>query len=292
MNFSSILAHIEKLDPEVYERTSERRSVIKNFMRGVSLTALPFAIGSLFNKAYGGTNAADPIVEALQFALKLEWTEREFYRYAIEQTETHPPQAQLIPTVTGLELPAIKMIWRHEQQHFDFVKGMIEGLGQQMTDMPKLDFSGGKGTFVGPFTQVFQNYGTFLALAQAFEDLGVRAYKGQMTTLKPNNDYLRAAMRIHSIEARHAAHIRIMRSQTPGPLTDGQDIKPWITMKATGVNGLDVQPFYLGEENTIHVNTEVTNIAGFQIPDFTASEAFDEPMSMTDVLNVLDPFFF
>ena len=50
MNFSSILNHIATIDPEVYERTSERRSVIRKWMRGAALTALPVALGGLFHE--------------------------------------------------------------------------------------------------------------------------------------------------------------------------------------------------------------------------------------------------
>src|ERR1043165_260756 len=233
MNFSSILSEIERLDPEVYERTSERRSVIKNWTRKVSLAALPFAIGSLFNKAYG--QAPDPIVVALQYALQLEYIERELYGMAVAATEVLPPKTQLIPSTTGLELPAIKMIWSHEQMHYNFLSNVLTGMGQLIPTMPKLDFTGGKGSASGPFAQVFSDYGTFLAVAQTLEDTGVRAYTGQMVTLKPNNDLLESAMRIHTSEARHAALIRIMRSQTPGPLADGQNIKPWITLSQSGI---------------------------------------------------------
>lgn len=288
MNFQNILSEIERLDPEVFERTSERRSVIKNWTRKVSLAALPFAIGSLFNKAYGKTN--DAITDVLQFALKLEYIEREFYRNAVEATEVNPPKNQLIPSRTGLELPAIKMIWLHEQQHVNFLSNVLTGMGQTPDPLPKLDFSGGKGSMTGQFIQAFSDYDTFLALAQTFEDLGVRAYKGTATVLKSNHDVLTAAMRIHTIEARHAAHIRIMRSQSPSALTDNQTILPWITMNQTGINNLNVQNVYNGEENTIQNKIEVIDINGFAIPDTIASEAFDEPLSMTDVQTIIDPF--
>ena len=42
---------------------------------------------------------------------------------------------------------------------------------------PQFDFTAG-----GRFGDVFSNFNTFLALSQAFEDTGVRAYKGQAPT--------------------------------------------------------------------------------------------------------------
>ena len=47
-----------------------------------------------------------------------------------------------------------------------------------------------------------------MSLAQAFEDTGVRAYKGQAKNLISTPDLLTAALQIHSVEARHAAAIR------------------------------------------------------------------------------------
>jgi hypothetical protein len=58
---------------------------------------------------------------------------------------------------------------------------------------------------------VFTNYETFKAVAQAFEDTGVRAYKGQAPALMPYKDVLTAALTIHSVEARHASQVRRLR---------------------------------------------------------------------------------
>ncbi len=288
MNFSNILSEIERLDPEVYERTSDRRKVIKNWGRRVSLAALPLALGALFNKAYGKTN--DAIVDVLQFALALEYLESELYRRALEATDVLPPKQQLIPSKTGLEVPAIKMIYKHELQHVNFISGVLHGMGVAPNNMPKFDYTGAQNGGNGQFAQVFNDYGTFLALAQTFEDLGVRAYKGQTGTVKADNALLTNVMRIHSIEARHAAHIRLMRSQTPSPLADNLIIRPWITLNQTGINGPDVQKAYDGEQNTTQAATEIININGFQIDDKLASEAFDEPLTMDEVAKFVAPF--
>jgi hypothetical protein len=48
-------------------------------------------------------------------------------------------------------------------------------------------------------------------LAQAFEDTGVRAYKGQAGNVMSNKTVLQAALQIHSVEARHASQVRRMR---------------------------------------------------------------------------------
>jgi hypothetical protein len=288
MNFSNILSEIERLDPEVYERTSDRRKVIKNWGRRVSLVALPFAIGSLSNKAYGKTT--DAITDVLQFALKLEYMEAELYRLALQATDVLPPKQQLIPSKTGLEVPAIQMIYKHELQHVNFLTSVLQGMGMVPDKAPKFDFTGAQNGGNGQFAQVFSDYGTFLALAQTFEDTGVRAYKGQVSTVKADNALLTNVMRIHSIEARHAAHIRLMRSQWPSPLADNLVIRPWVTLAQTGINSLDVQKAYDGEQNTSQAATEIININGFQIDDKRASEAFDEPLSADEIAKIIAPF--
>ncbi len=56
MNFSNILEEIENTDQEIYQRIDPRRKTIKSFLNfgsKLALTAVPFALGGLFNKAYG-----------------------------------------------------------------------------------------------------------------------------------------------------------------------------------------------------------------------------------------------
>jgi hypothetical protein len=289
MNFSNILSQIERLDPEVYERTSMRRDVIKTWARRVSLTALPFALGSLFNKAYGKTGAAT-IAEVLQFALLLEYLESEFYLKAIQATEVDPPKTQLIPNRNGLELPAIKKIYYHEVAHVKFLQSVLTGMNETPISAPTFDFTGGMGTGTGPFTSVFADYGVFLAVAQMLEDTGVRAYKGQLATLKPNNDVLTAAVRIHSVEARHAAHIRMMRKQYPHPLSDNLDIMPWITLDQSSINSGDYQAAYAGDNNTEQVAIEVEAINGQPVTEQAAAAAFDEPLNIEQVTEIVSKF--
>ena len=136
----------------------------------------------------------------------------------------------------------------------------------------------------GPFKDAFTNYPLFLAVAQTFEDTGVRAYKGQAANLIANNDVLTAALQIHSVEARHASHIRQMRKAM------GANVKPWITGKDTGGIGSLVQASYNGEENTMQAGVEIVNINGKSISADAASEAFDEPLTKDQILAIVDPF--
>jgi rubrerythrin len=75
----------------------------------------------------------------------------------------------------------------------------------------------------------FTDYQQFLALAQAFEDTGVRAYKGQAANLMSKPDLLTAALQIHSVEARHASEVRRLRGQKDGLLV--KIVEDWFRLK-------------------------------------------------------------
>jgi hypothetical protein len=146
------------------------------------------------------------------------------------------------------------------------------------------DFTAGDGSMSGPYANVFTNYDILLAVSQAFEDTGVRAYKGQAGNLISNNDVLTAALQIHSVEARHASYIRRLR-QAKGVSNN----KPWITGNdAGGIPG--VAAIYAGEENTTQAGVQITNINGMAISANAASEAFDEPLTKDQVLAIVGPF--
>jgi hypothetical protein len=285
MNFSNILNEIERLDSEVYERTSPRRNVIKNISRNVALTALPFALGSMFQKAYGKT--AEVVSDTLNFALTLEYLESEFYKAAVMNAGSIG--------IAGAALGAITTIRDHEIAHVTFLKTTLTAMGATPVSMPAFDFSGGSyaggpGVGNGAFkTALTSDYGLFLAVAQTFEDTGVRAYKGQAGNLMSNNEVLQAALQIHSAEARHAAHIRRMRRALGGPYVSGTP-KPWITGNMSNIASPAVQASYNGEDNTTQAGIQIVGIGGQAISADAASEAFDEPLTMAEVLAIVDPF--
>jgi hypothetical protein len=126
-----------------------------------------------------------------------------------------------------------------------------------------------------------------LAVSQAFEDTGVRAYKGQAGNLISNNEVLTAALQIHSVEARHASHIRQMRKANGALVPAGVNVKPWITGNQSGIGSPAVQAIYNGEDVTTQAGV---NIATGGISAAAASEAFDEPLTKAEVLAIVDPF--
>lgn len=284
MNITNILHQLQEADPEFGERISPRRRVIKNFTRTVSLAALPIALGGLFKRAYGKTN--DVVIDTLNLALLAEMLETKFYRTALDTPG-------LIPN--GQDRSEIELIHANESAHRALVKKTIEDLGGTPRTEPVFDFSGGSapggpGFGMGPYADVFTSYVTFLAVAQTFETNGVRAYKGGAPNLMSNNAVLEAALNIHSVEARHAAHLMMMRKRN-GHATD---IKPWLTLAdpkiPAGPKRDAAAGVYAGEENTTQAGVQIVNIGNKDISVAAASESFDEPLTAAQVTANVTPF--
>lgn len=274
MDFLKILNLLEERDPEMSDRLNTRRQALKDFAdlgKKLSMAAVPVAMGSMFQKAYGQSTAT--VVDVLNYALTLEYLEYRFYEKALASTG-------LIPA--GAPNGAITTIMNHEKAHVDFLKQAITSAGGTPVAEPTFDFSGGQGAGNGPFASAFSNYQLFLAVAQALEDTGVRAYKGQAGNLVKQNAVLTAALNIHSVEARHASHIRQMRK------ANGASVKPWITGKESGIDNSVVQAIYNGEENTTQGGVNITSLGS--ISANVASEAFDEPLTKEQVLAVATLF--
>jgi len=282
MNLQNILSEIEKTDPDVYDRLDTRRNAMKSFAKTsgkIALASIPFALGSMFQKAYSSpASPTDIIIDTLNFALTLEYLESNFYIKAVA--------SGIIPA--GDALNSLTVIRDHENEHVNFLKTAISAAGATPVSFTadSFDFTA-KGTFPGVFT----DYGTLLAVAQTFEDTGVRAYKGQAPNLISNNDYLTAALQIHSVEARHAAHLREMRKAANLLIPAGVDVKPWITLNQSGIASSAVQASYDGEENVVQAGVTITNIGGFSISANAASEAFDEPLTKDQITAIVTPFF-
>ena len=276
MNFLNILQELGKVDKEVHQGLTPRRKAIRQFFgfgSKVAFASLPFAFGSVLKKAHAQT-ATGNTEEVFQFVLLLEYLEADFYTLGLAAVG-------LIPA--GAAREAITNVLDHENKHIAFLTATLESLEVAPVSKPTFDFTGGKGVNAGPFADVFSNYNTFLAIAQALEDTGVRAYKGQIPELLGIPASLTAALNIHSVEARHASHIRQMRKR------NGVDIKPWITGKES-VPSTVIQPAYDGEETDIQGGIKLTGISGLPISLTAATESFDQPLTKEQVLAIIDPF--
>ncbi|MBD2702438.1 ferritin-like domain-containing protein [Spirosoma sp. BT702] len=258
MNLQNILNELENVDADVFERIEHvsRRHVFHNFLKKAAAGIAPVAFGAVLNKAYAQGNAT--VVDVLNFALTLEYLEAEFYNRALG--------SNLIMGMEGQQ--TFQQIALHENAHVMVLK---TALGGAAISKPNFDF-----TAKGAFPDVFSNYSTFLKVSQAFEDTGVRAYKGQAPRLMPFPDVLTTALRIHSVEALHAAKVRYLNGA-----------RGWITGNNPGTPGVPAA-IYAGDDNVIQagVNTAQLGGVGFE----RATESYDEPLTKEAVLAIAAPF--
>ena len=234
------------LDPELVEHVSRRAAVAHSgkLAGALAVASMPVAFGLLAKRAFAqGTALPAEIITVLNFALTLEYLEDEFYRTGLETGGLIPPQARAI----------FEPISAHETAHVALLEGAITSGGGTPVDKPTFDFTAG-GVF-----DPFGDYVQFAALAQAFEDTGVRAYKGQAGALMSNDAILTTALRIHSVEARHASAVRRLREE-----------KGWITGNQNTLPA-EAAAVYAGEE------------AGAGVTTAASAEAFDEPLTMDQV---------
>ncbi len=267
----NILKFIESLSNENFNQTvGSRRDSFAQFKKigsDIALASVPFGLASIAlnsNSTYAADISPTPStpIGALQLALTLEYLEKEFYIMGLE--------SGVIPT-GGRDEKVFMQISDHETDHVTFLINGLGGVGSpNFVAKPTFDFTVG-GAF-SPFT----DYPTFLALAQAFEDTGVRAYKGQAGNLISTPDLLTAALQIHSVEARHASEVRRLRG-----------LKGWISGNLRGAGmPAATQAVYDGEEVTIQAGYNTATLFGA----VAGSESFDEPLTTAQAVAIANIF--
>ena len=127
-------------------------------------------------------------VRVLNLVLLLEEVEAAFYAEAVARRR-----------LTGELRRYARIVGGHERAHVRFIRSV---LGGKARGRPSLDF--GSAT---------SDEGEFTSAAITLEDTGVAAYNGQAANL--TRGALKAAARIVSVEARHAAWIRDIAGRPP-----------------------------------------------------------------------------
>ena len=199
MNFFNIIDLLAEADPDVLDRFNSRRAVFSalgTVAQRAALATSPLFLGALFQKAYAGT--ASLPTDILNYALTLELLEADFYRQFLA--------AGQIPA--GAAFDAITVIKTHEDVHVAYLRNAVIAAGGT-----PVTGSATAGIRFNP-NLLPAAYADQLKYAQVLEDTGVRAYKGRAAELL-GTEFLTPVLQIHSIEARHAAHIRTMRGQQP-----------------------------------------------------------------------------
>ena len=175
----------EKVDPVT------RASFLRKAGVGVGAVVAGGALaGALPGIAMGQTPPQSDI-DILNFALTLEYLEAAFYTEAVQMNAFQGKPRQFAIVVGS-----------HERAHVAFLR---KALATNAVARPTFDF---KGTTA--------DVNKFLPTAQTLEDTGVSAYAGQGPLIKTKS-IVAAALSIHSVEARHAAWVRDIRSNGRGP---------------------------------------------------------------------------
>lgn len=266
----NIIKFIESFtDENLMTATGNRRESFGQFGKlgkNLALASIPFGLSALASKSYAADITPTPStpVGALQLALTLEYLEDEFYQMGLDLGVIPPLENG------GRDLKVFQQIAQHESAHVAFLIAGLGGTGSaNFVAKPTFDFTAG-GLF-----DPFNDYPTFLALAQAFEDTGVRAYKGQAANLISAPDLLTAALQIHSVEARHASEVRRLRGQ-----------KGWIVGSDRGGLPSQAQATYDGEQNITQGGYNTSTLFGID----AGTEAFDEPLSTQATVSIANLF--
>jgi hypothetical protein len=131
----------------------------------------------------------------LNYALTLEYLEAAFYNGATAANMALTPQTAAF----------LKVVTKDENAHVAFLK---KALGAKAAKEPKFEFKGANTSVE-----------TFMKTAQVLENTGVHAYSGQALNIK-TAAYVKAAISILTIEARHASVIGLLNEPA------GEDIAP------------------------------------------------------------------
>lgn len=264
----------DAIDPEVLTRLNTRQdeiskgaSINSKLAAALALGSIPVALAALTKDVFA--QAPSDVLDVLQFALLLEQLEAEFYDRGVAASGL----------IDAGDMAIFAQIKTHEDAHVAALQALITGKSATPNPKPTFDFTA-HGAVAG-FDFSAGQYDTFKALAQAFEDTGVRAYKGQAPRVINDKAVLTAALTIHAVEARHASEIRRLRG-----------LKAWITGASRDDLPAFTQGVYDGEDNVMQGTVDVSQLSLTSSNGGTnaATEAFDEPLTKAQVTAIVMPF--
>lgn len=264
----------DTIDPEILTRVNARQEEISNgasinskLAAALALGSIPVALAALTKDVFA--QAPSDVLDVLQFALLLEQLEAEFYDRGVAASGL----------IDAADMAIFTQIKTHEDAHVAALQSLITSKSATPNAKPTFDFTA-HGAVAG-FNFSAGQYDTFKALAQAFEDTGVRAYKGQAPRLINDKAVLTAALTIHAVEARHASEVRRLRG-----------LKGWITGASRDDLPAFTQGVYDGEDNVMQGGVDVSQLSRTASNGGTAAatEAFDEPLTKAQVTAIVMPF--
>jgi hypothetical protein len=188
-------SRIDPAEGEANRNENEQRVGRESFLRGVAGGGLALAGGIWIEEVLRAAPAAAAPSKAqdrdiFNFALLLEFLKASFYAEALARGG-----------LSGDLKRFAEVVGSHEGEHVRYLKSV---LGRHARSEPRFHF--GKAT---------RDAKRFQSTAVAVEDLAVAAYNAQAANLtKPA---LGAAIKIVSVEGRHAAWIRAVAGDVPAP---------------------------------------------------------------------------
>ena len=152
--------------------------------------------------------AQDPRVvldaAVLNFLLRVEYTQAEFYREGLNDFTTAARIRQFDVYGGQPTLDTLRSFEQQELEHIEGLRGLILRLG--MTPLP-------------PCTVTFSRFNTatdMMHLAFELENVGVSAYLGVAALLRIPQVQTGVAS-IASVQSRHAAYVGLLNGQSPAP---------------------------------------------------------------------------
>jgi len=175
---------------------TNRRSFLK--YAGLVGVGASMVAGGIFSAPYAAANVAavsQGDLDILNYALTLEYLESDFYATGLGKG-----------LLSGRELELLTPIGDHEKEHVTVITSTIKSLGGTPVSKPKITYPAG----------TFASRTSFLTTASMFEELGVKAYHGQVPLIQ-SGDVLGAAASIAGVESRHAAILASLVGGNPFP---------------------------------------------------------------------------
>jgi len=154
-------------------------------------------------KTSPGPDANVSDADIVNFALTLEYLEADYYKQVNASGK--------IKDASTREL--LGDIAQNEREHVEALRSVANALGGPEAKRPETDFD----------DIIAAGRDKILETASVFENVGASAYLGQAANITDRN-ILRAALNIHTVEARHAAALNRLVDKTPTP--DGAFAKP------------------------------------------------------------------
>jgi len=159
---------------------TRRRFIGKAAAGGVATGVLFGGLGAFATAGSGGSGLSD--ITILNFALALEFLERDFYAEALEEAGLEGEMKTYAETLQ-----------EHEAAHVDTISSTIEKLGGTPVSKPSFDFK-----------DTTSSADSFLETAIQLEETGVSAYQGAAPSIS-SKEILAAAASILPVEAFHTA---------------------------------------------------------------------------------------